>query len=105
MYSMVILDDEKIVLQGIQKLCQKEDFGFVIKGAFVDSLKALDALPGLRPHLIITDVRMPQMDGLEFARRAKEILPESEIVILSGYRDFSYAQTAIGKIKIGRAHV
>ena len=37
MYSMVILDDEKIVLQGIQKLCQKEDFGFVIKGAFVDS--------------------------------------------------------------------
>ena len=65
MYSMVILDDEKIVLQGIQKLCQKEDFGFVIKGAFVDSLKALDALPGLRPHLIITDVRMPQMDGLE----------------------------------------
>ena len=54
MYSMVILDDEKIVLQGIQKLCQKEDFGFVIKGAFVDSLKALDALPGLRPHLIIT---------------------------------------------------
>ena len=95
MYSMLILDDEKIVLQGIQKLCQKEDFGFVIKGAFVDSLKALDALPGLRPHLIITDVRMPQMDGLEFARRAKEILPESEIVILSGYRDFSYAQTAM----------
>ena len=76
---MVILDDERIVLQGIQKLCQKEDFGFVIKGAFVDSLKALDALPGLRPHLIITDVRMPQMDGLEFAKRAKEILPESEI--------------------------
>lgn len=95
MYSMVILDDERIVLQGIQKLCQKEDFGFVIKGAFVDSLKALDALPGLRPHLIITDVRMPQMDGLEFAKRAKEILPESEIVILSGYRDFSYAQTAM----------
>ena len=39
MYSMVILDDERIVLQGIQKLCQKEDFGFVIKGAFVDSRK------------------------------------------------------------------
>lgn len=84
MYSMVILDDEKIVLQGIQKLCQKEDFGFVIKGAFVDSLKALDALPGLRPHLIITDVRMPQMDGLEFARRAKEILP--------GERDCDFVQ-------------
>ena len=89
------LDDEKIVLQGIQKVCEKEDCGFLVKGAFVDPLKALDALPELRPHLIITDVRMPQMDGLEFARRAKEILPESEIVILSGYRDFSYAQTAM----------
>ncbi len=95
MYSMILLDDEKIVLQGIQKLCQKEDFGFVIKGAYVDPLKALDALPDLRPHLVITDVRMPQMDGLEFARRVREILPESEIVILSGYRDFSYAQTAM----------
>ncbi len=95
MYSMILLDDEKIVLQGIQKLCQKEDFGFTIKGAYADPLKALDALPDLRPHLIITDVRMPQMDGLEFARRAREILPESEIVILSGYRDFSYAQTAM----------
>ena len=95
MYTMVLLDDEKIVLQGIQKVCEKEDCGFLVKGAFVDPLKALDALPELRPHLIITDVRMPQMDGLEFARRAKEILPESEIVILSGYRDFSYAQTAM----------
>lgn len=92
MYTMVLLDDEKIVLQGIQKVCEKEDCGFLVKGAFVDPLKALDALPELRPHLIITDVRMPQMDGLEFAKRAKEILPESEIVILSGYRDFTYAR-------------
>ena len=98
MYTMVLLDEEKIVLQGIQKVCEKEDCGFLVKGAFVDPLKALDALPELRPHLIITDVRMPQMDGLEFAKRAKEILPESEIVILSGYRDFTYAQTAM---KIG----
>ena len=89
MYSMVILDDEKIRITGNPEALSEGGFGFVIKGAFVDSLKALDALPGLRPHLIITDVRMPQMDGLEFARRAKEILPESEIVILSGYRDFS----------------
>lgn len=72
MYTMVLLDDEKIVLQGIQKVCEKEDCGFLVKGAFVDPLKALDALPELRPHLIITDVRMPQMDGLEFAKRAKE---------------------------------
>mgnify|MGYP002572202444 CR=1 FL=1 len=83
MFSMVLLDDEKIVLQGIQKVCEKEDFGFEVKGAFCDPLKALDALPELRPQLIITDVRMPQMDGLQFAEKAKQILPETEIVILS----------------------
>ncbi|MEI3281059.1 MAG: hypothetical protein V8R46_10225 [Eubacterium ramulus] len=44
MYTMVLLDDEKIVLQGIQKVCEKEDCGFLVKGAFVDPLKALDAL-------------------------------------------------------------
>lgn len=95
MFSMVLLDDERIVLQGIQKLCQKEDVGFEIRGVFVDPLKALDALPQLRPQLIITDVRMPRMDGLEFSGRAKELLPETEIVILSGYSDFTYAQTAM----------
>ena len=72
MFSMVLLDDEKIVLQGIQKVCEKEDFGFEVKGAFCDPLKALDALPELRPQLIITDVRMPQMDGLQFAEKAKQ---------------------------------
>ncbi len=98
MYTMILVDDEKIVLQGIQKVCAKENYGFEISGAFYDPLKALEELPVLRPQLIITDVKMPQMDGLEFAARAKEILPNAEIVILSGYRDFSYAQTAV---KIG----
>ncbi len=98
MYSMILVDDEKIVLRGIRKVCEKENFDFEIIGAFSNPAEALDALPGLRPHLIITDIKMPQMDGLELSVRAKEILPDVEIVILSGYSDFTYAQTAV---KIG----
>ena len=98
MYSMILVDDEKLVLQGIQKFCQKEDFGFAVKGAFCDPNRAMHELVKLRPDLIITDIRMPGMNGLDFAEQAKELLPDAEIVILSGYGDFTYAQTAI---KIG----
>ena len=85
MYSLVLLDDEKIVLQGIQKVFHLEDYGFQVTGAFNNPLKALENLEELKPDLIITDVKMPQMDGLEFSARVKEILPDTEIVILSGY--------------------
>ncbi len=95
MYSMILLDDEKIVLQGIQKVFHMEDYGFEITGVFSNPVKALEELPRLMPQLIITDVKMPQMNGLEFSAKAKEICPEAEIVILSGYDDFSNAQHAL----------
>lgn len=95
MYSLVLLDDEKIVLQGIQKVFHLEDYGFQVTGAFNNPLKALESLEELKPDLIITDVKMPQMDGLEFSARVREILPDTEIVILSGYDEFSNAQHAL----------
>ena len=67
-------------------------------GTYSNPVQAMQQLEEIRPDLIITDVRMPLMDGLEFAHKAKVMLPDVEIVILSGYDDFSYAQTAI---KIG----
>lgn len=95
MYSLVLLDDEKIVLQGIQKVFRLEDYGFQVTGAFNNPLKALESLDQLKPDLIITDVKMPQMDGLEFSARVREKLPDTEIVILSGYDEFSNAQHAL----------
>lgn len=92
---MILLDDEKIVLQGIQKVFHMEDYGFEITGVFSNPEKALEELPDLKPNLIITDVKMPQMDGLEFSAKVKEILPDTEIVILSGYDEFSNAQHAL----------
>ena len=98
MYRLVLLDDEEIVTKGIQKVFDLESFGFFVVGTFQNPKKALEQISVLQPDLIITDVKMPQMDGLEFSGKARQILPDVEIVILSGYDDFSYAQTAV---KIG----
>lgn len=95
MYRLLLLDDEEIVTRSIQKVFQLQEFGFEVAGAFSNPVKALEQVGQLKPDLIITDVKMPQMDGLEFSSRVKEILPDVEIVILSGYGDFSYAQTAV----------
>lgn len=100
MYRLLLLDDEEIVTRSIQKVFHLQEFGFEVAGAFSNPLKALEQAGQLKPDLIITDVKMPQMDGLEFSGRVKEILPDVEIVILSGYDDFSYAQTAV-KLGVG----
>lgn len=97
-YKLFLVDDEEIVRMGIQKIYHMEDYGFTVAGSYGSPMKALADLEKEQPDLIITDIRMPRMTGLEFAQKAREILPEVEIVILSGYDDFSYAQTAV---KIG----
>lgn len=94
-YRLLLLDDEEIVLRGIQKVYDLPSFGFELAGAFTNPVKALERLDELIPDLIITDVKMPQMTGLEFTAEVKKKYPDTEVVILSGYDDFSYAQTAV----------
>ena len=95
MYNLILVDDEQIVLNGIQTVFRLEDYGFHIVGTYTNPQSALDQLNDTNPDLIITDIKMPQMDGLAFSIKVKEQLPDTEIVILSGYDDFAFAQTAI----------
>ena len=95
MYRLLLLDDEEIVLKGIQKVYDMPKYGFQVVGAISNPVKALEQLDILQPDLIITDVKMPQMDGLEFSSEVKKHFPDVEVVILSGYDDFSYAQAAM----------
>lgn len=95
MYNVVLVDDEEIVLAGIQKVYHLEDYGFTVAGAFIDAGEALEHLADLSPELIISDMKMPKLSGLEFIDRAKKIVPNAEFVVLSGHDDFVYAQESL----------
>ena len=95
MYRLILVDDEPIVLKGIQSVFNLTEFGFILVKTYTNPLTALQELSETRPDLIITDVKMPQMDGLEFSAQAKRIMPNAQIVILSGHDNFSYAQAAL----------
>lgn len=95
MYSVILVDDEKIVLDNMQKVIHFEEFGFSLEGVFTNPNLALEEIPQIRPQLIITDIKMPQMDGLEFTGKIRQILPDTEIVILSGHDNFIFAQSAV----------
>ena len=92
--QVMILDDEHIILDG---LCSFpwSDYGYQVAATAKNGLEGLEKLEHIKPDLIFTDVRMPGMDGLDFAERAHEMYPDTVIVILTGYDSFSYAQKAI----------
>ena len=95
MLRVVLADDENKILLLLQKLIDWKGLGYEIVGTANDGLRALELVREKRPHLLITDVRMPGCSGIELIQRAKELQPELHFVIISGYRKFEYAQNAL----------
>ena len=95
MTKVVLVDDEAIVRRGIACSVGWEKYGVEIAAEAPNGEIALEKCLEIKPDIVITDIRMPQMDGLELARRLKEQLPDTRIIILSGYEDFAYAKQAI----------
>ena len=95
MYRVVLVDDEEIFLEGFRKKIDWESYGFTIASSFQNPYDAIRYLKDNPAELIITDIRMPFMDGLAFIREVRRFLPEIPVVVLSGYSDFSYAKEAI----------
>lgn len=93
--TMLIVDDEPIIRKGLAKLVESNELGWVVIGEASNGQEAIRQITYLRPQLVLTDIRMPLADGLEVARYAAEHMPETAVVILTGYRDFEYAQAAI----------
>lgn len=91
---VMILDDEYIILDG---LCSFPwaDYGCTVVATAKNGLEGVEKLEEARPDLILTDIKMPGMDGLDFAEKAREIYPDTTIVILTGYDSFAYAKKAI----------
>ena len=95
MIRVVIADDEPKVGLLIKNLIDWESMGMVVAGVARNGLEALDLVKTEIPGILITDIRMPGHDGLELIKLAKEINSALEIIIISGYRHFDYARTAI----------
>lgn len=94
MYSVLVVDDEIRQREAVIKSVEWEKAGFKVTGDAENGIEALELLEKLEPDLILTDIKMPLMTGLELARKAREIRPATKFVILSGYDDFEYAQEA-----------
>ena len=96
MLKIFLAEDEVVVRETIKRMIPWEELGFELVGEAADGEMALPLLIRQHPDLLITDIKMPFMDGLTLARLAKKEIPGLKVVILSGYDDFNYAKQAIG---------
>ena len=95
MYSVFLVDDEPIVLEGIRTKIDWEAAGFTFAGEATDGELALSMIHEIKPDILITDIKMPFMDGLELSAAIKKTQPWIKIIILSGHDEFEYAKKAI----------
>ncbi|CAM4218056.1 two-component system response regulator YesN [Paenibacillus endophyticus] len=91
----IIIDDEPIIRQGIVHKMKRTGLPVTIVGEASDGIAGLELVRSVRPQVVITDIQMPGMNGLAFIREVKEIWPETEFIVVSGYDDFDYAKQAM----------
>ncbi len=95
LYRIMLVDDEEEVRTSIIKKIKWEETGFIVVGDAENGQDALDKIEIYEPDVILTDIKMPYIDGLELARRVKKNYPSIRIVIFSGFDEFEYAKQAI----------
>ena len=95
MYKLLLVDDEPEIREGLREVVPFEEIGFSVVGEAGNGVAALQLAEELTPDVIITDIRMPLMDGLTLLKKARAMLPTTQFIILSGYDDFEYARQAI----------
>lgn len=95
LYKILIVDDEEEVRSSIMRKMQWEQLGYQLVGDAENGEDALEKVRVLEPDLVLTDIKMPYMDGLTLTKYIKEERNSTEIVIFSGFDDFEYAQKAI----------
>ena len=94
-YSVVILDDEELILQSLQTLIDWEKLGCHIVGTSKTGDKGKRLIERLHPNIVITDIKMPGLTGLQLAEYCAQNEPQTKVVIVSAYADFNFAQSAM----------
>ena len=95
MNKVVIIDDEPIILEGLLKVVPWPDYGCEVVGTAEDGMSGTKLIREKKPDILVSDIAMPGMDGLSMVAGLKSEFPDMQICILTGYRDFDYAQKAI----------
>lgn len=95
MIQTLLVDDEPMTRSGLRRFIDWGNIGIEIAGEAEDGIEAYEKFVQLRPELVLCDVRMPRMDGIEFARRVRQIDPDCKLIFLSGYNDLDYLKSAI----------
>jgi two-component system response regulator YesN len=94
-FKAIIVDDEKWICQLISKIIEWDNLGIELSGQVEDGIAALDLIRSVQPDIVITDIKMPGIDGLEIIKRTREMGLETTFIIISGYKYFEYAYNAI----------
>lgn len=95
MYSVVIIDDEKLVINSLALGFDWQETNFEIVETFQSSIEARKKIPLIKPDLVLCDIKMPYLSGLELMEQIKKELPLTQFIFVTGYEDFSYAKEAI----------
>lgn len=95
MYKVLIAEDEKAIRNGLNILINWEELGFTVSALVENGYQALELMENQQFDVVVTDVRMPKVDGIELIRTMRERKYQTEAIIISGYRSFDYAHSAI----------
>ncbi|NQX66947.1 response regulator [Paenibacillus alba] len=95
MYKVIFADDEPFALEGIKLMVEWEELGFEVVGMCENGEEALACIEACKPDLVVTDIRMPVIDGLELIDQVQKAGSDPVFIILSGYNDFEYARSAL----------
>lgn len=95
MYNVIIADDEKIIREFLKNELNWHKLGFNVKGVAANGMEALELVEEYQPDLLLTDIQMPYISGIELARRVREVNPFMNIAFLTAFEEFTYAKKAI----------
>ena len=95
MYKLLLVDDEPIIREGLEQMIDWEKLDLKLTASCANAITALDSMTDDMPDILLTDIRLPGMSGLELVSRAVALHPMLQTIVLSGYDTFQYAQQAL----------
>lgn len=94
-FRVYVVDDKRLIRESLIKTVRWENSGFEVVGSAGDGITAEEKIRQLRPDLVVTDIRMPGRDGLTLTENILEILPKTQVIIITGHEEFEYAQRSL----------